>query len=98
MKNKFNLTEREFERALRKRVNCCPKCGCEQMKILISIGGTWPDMCTATCRGCGHDARSVNMIDAYGTDSALATIVTAETLIKCLKSVLKQYKSHKKIN
>ena len=62
------------------------------MIVLITIGGLIPSKIRAKCFRCGHEVSDVHIIEAYGTNERIATVVTSDSLTKCLKSVLKRYK------
>ena len=91
-KDKFNLSDEEFERELRKQVNVCPRCKSGTLYIGMLIGGMSSNTIAASCLGCGHTARNVLSIEALGTENRLATIVTHNSLIKSCRSVIKKFK------
>lgn len=95
MKDNFNLTKSEFNRELKKRVNTCPTCDSSDLIIQILMGGVLPCRITAKCCRCGREVTDFHMIETVGTKNSLATIVTPRSLIKCLQTVLRNFKDKK---
>ena len=94
-KDKLNLTDTEFRREAKRRVNVCPTCDGGDMIIQILVGGVLPSRVTAKCCRCGREVTDIHIVEAFATRNSLATIVTPQSLVKCLRRVLRKFKSKK---
>jgi len=91
-KDKWNLSDNQFDREMFRRLNRCPKCGSQVMLIQILLGCSAPSSWLIQCGRCGYKTEDFQIVEAIGSENRLATIVTMESLLKSLKRALKKFK------
>ena len=91
-KDKFNLSEEEYERELKNGVIRCRGCGCADFGINVSVGPRSSNRINVKCGGCGREVEEALKIEGIGCYKSLATPVTRESITKSFRSVIKKYR------